>query len=70
MRAAAGRVVLAARRLVRRRAARVHPHYLAYFNEPAGGPRDGYRRLVDSSLDWGQDLTGLSDWMERAGSRA
>ena len=42
---------------------RVHPHYLAYFNEPAGGPANGYRLLADSNLDWGQDLAGLGDWL-------
>jgi len=41
----------------------VAPHYLAYFNELAGGPSGGYRHLVDSSLDWGQDLPGLRDWL-------
>jgi heme/copper-type cytochrome/quinol oxidase subunit 4 len=46
---------------------RVHPHYLAYFNELAGGPRHGYRALVDSSLDWGQDLPGLKAWLDRHG---
>lgn len=46
---------------------RVHPHYLAYFNEPAGGPRNGYRLLVDSSLDWGQDLARLREWAHRHG---
>jgi hypothetical protein len=45
----------------------VHPHYLAYFNELAGGPRNGYKRLVDSSLDWGQDLKGLRTWMDARG---
>jgi len=40
--------------------ARIHPHYLAYFNELAGGPRNGYHWLVDSNLDWGQDLKGLA----------
>ena len=29
----------------------------------AGGPRHGYRHLVDSSLDWGQDLPGLKRWL-------
>lgn len=33
----------------------IHPHYLAYFNEIAGGPRGGWRWLIDSNLDWGQD---------------
>lgn len=45
----------------------VHPHHLAYFNEAAGGPGNGYRHLVDSNLDWGQDLGGLKRFMtERA----
>ena len=43
----------------------IRPHYLAYFNRLVGGPRQGYRHLVDSSLDWGQDLPGLRDWLER-----
>ena len=41
----------------------VSPHYLAYFNELAGGPKGGYRVLVDSNLDWGQDLPGLQEYM-------
>lgn len=46
-------------------AARIHPHELAYFNALAGGPQNGWRRLVDSSLDWGQDLPGLKKWIEQ-----
>ncbi len=34
------------------------PHYLAYFNGLVS-PARGYRHLVDSSLDWGQDLPAL-----------
>jgi len=41
-----------------------HPHHLAYFNEIAGGPANGWRLLVDSNLDWGQDLERLRAWME------
>jgi len=41
------------------------PHYLAYFNELAGGSRNGWRLLVDSNLDWGQGLKGLREWMAR-----
>ncbi|HWZ94328.1 MAG TPA: glycosyltransferase family 39 protein [Opitutaceae bacterium] len=41
----------------------VRPHYLAYFSRVAGGPSQGYRRLADSSLDWGQDLPGLKRWL-------
>jgi len=44
-----------------------HPHHLAFFNELAGGPRNGYRRLVDSNLDWGQDLPALKRWVDANG---
>lgn len=44
----------------------VFPHYLAYFNELAGGPLNGWRSLVDSNIDWGQDLKGLKSWVETA----
>ena len=46
---------------------RVHPHYLGYFNELAGGPSGGWRCLVDSNLDWGQDLRALKQWMDHRG---
>ena len=42
----------------------IYPHFLAYFNALAGGPDGGWRYLVDSNLDWGQDLGGLKDWMD------
>ena len=42
----------------------VRPHYLAFFNASIGGPQQGYRHLVDSSLDWGQDLPGLKKWLD------
>jgi hypothetical protein len=45
------------------RPAQIHPHYLAYFNEIAGGPRNGYKMLVDSNLDWGQALKPLQRWL-------
>jgi hypothetical protein len=41
----------------------VRPDYLSYFNQAAGGPPNGYRHLVDSSLDWGQDLPALKEWL-------
>jgi hypothetical protein len=44
--------------------ARVCPHYLAFFNQFAGGPRNGYKYLADSNLDWGQDLKPLKKWMD------
>jgi hypothetical protein len=43
----------------------IRPDYLAFFNGLAGGPAQGYRHLVDSSLDWGQDLPGLKAWLDR-----
>jgi hypothetical protein len=46
---------------------RVHPHYLGYFNELAGGPSRGWRSLVDSNLDWGQDLKALKRWTTEHG---
>ena len=39
-----------------------YPHYLAYFNAWVGGPDRGYFQLIDSSLDWGQDLKELGRW--------
>ena len=42
----------------------VHPYYLTYFNQIAGGPSGGYRYVVDSNLDWGQDLKRLAIWVE------
>jgi len=46
---------------------RLYPHYLAYFNELVGGPDQGYRYLVDSNLDWGQDLKNLKTYMDQHG---
>jgi hypothetical protein len=43
------------------------PNYLSYFNLLAGGSHNGYRHLVDSSLDWGQDLPGLERWLREHG---
>jgi hypothetical protein len=39
------------------------PHYLAYFNGIIK-PARAYRHLVDSSLDWGQDLPGVRRYIE------
>ena len=44
--------------------AAIRPDYLAYFNQFAGGPSQGYRHLADSSLDWGQDLPSLKQWLD------
>lgn len=41
----------------------IYPHCLAYFSSIVGGPAKGYQHLVDSSLDWGQDLPALVKWL-------
>ena len=45
----------------------IWPNYLAYFNQLAGGSANGYRWLVDSNLDWGQDLRNLKVYMDQRG---
>jgi hypothetical protein len=42
--------------------ASIHPDYLAYFNWASGGPDRVPARLIDSNLDWGQDLVALQRW--------
>ena len=41
------------------------PMFLSYFNEIAGGPTNGYKYVVDSNYDWGQDLYRLRDFVDR-----
>lgn len=43
----------------------VAPYYLAYFNEIAGGPANGYKYATDSNLDWGQNLRRLAAFVEQ-----
>jgi len=43
----------------------VYPHSLSYFNELVGGPLNGHERLVDSNIDWGQDLLALRRWNQK-----
>ncbi|VAW31347.1 hypothetical protein MNBD_CHLOROFLEXI01-4245, partial [hydrothermal vent metagenome] len=42
----------------------LYPSYLTFFNGLAGGPDGGWRYLVDSNIDWGQDLGNLKVWMD------
>lgn len=42
--------------------ARAYPDYLAYFNQLVDR-RAAYRHLVDSNLDWGQDLPALQRYL-------
>lgn len=39
----------------------VKPHYLSYFNSFVGGPSAGHLLLLDSNLDWGQDLPAFQN---------
>jgi 4-amino-4-deoxy-L-arabinose transferase-like glycosyltransferase len=42
----------------------VYPHSLSYFNELVGGPTGGHSHLIDSNIDWGQDLLYLKRWLD------
>jgi hypothetical protein len=48
--------------------ASIYPHTLAFFNQLAGGPSNGASYLVDSNLDWGQDLKLLKRWLDGRGA--
>jgi hypothetical protein len=39
------------------------PYYTGFFNAPSGGMRMGGRYVVDSNLDWGQDLIHLKTYL-------
>lgn len=41
------------------------PNHLAFFNRLVGGPKNGWQLLVDSSLDWGQDVSTLATWVQK-----
>jgi hypothetical protein len=43
------------------------PQCLTYFNEWIGGPRNGWKVLADSNIDWGQNYPELAAYMNRAG---
>jgi hypothetical protein len=49
--------------------ASIYPDYLAFFNAAAGGPGHGPDYLVDSNLDWGQDVKKLVHWLDQHGTR-
>ncbi|MBZ5610306.1 MAG: glycosyltransferase family 39 protein [Acidobacteriia bacterium] len=46
----------------------IYPSYVAFFNLPSGGPGAGPRYLVDSNIDWGQDLLRLKSYLNRQGN--
>ena len=43
----------------------VYPSYLAFFNVFAGGPKNGPNYLLDSNIDWGQDVRRLKAYLVR-----
>ncbi|HEY7164802.1 MAG TPA: hypothetical protein VIB79_09600 [Candidatus Binatia bacterium] len=44
-----------------------YPNYFSFFNEVAGGSKGGSRILLDSNVDWGQDLKRLKIWLDEHG---
>ncbi len=40
------------------------PHSHSYFNEFIGGPSAGYKHMLNSNVDWGQDVHRVRDWLE------
>ncbi len=40
------------------------PHYLSYYNELAGGQKNGHKYDIASNYDWGQDLKRLASFVE------
>jgi hypothetical protein len=44
-----------------------YPSFLSYFNPLIGSPRNADRVLIDSNLDWGQDLRRLAQWTRTNG---
>lgn len=44
---------------------RTFPNYISYFNEFIGGPKNGWRYLADSNLDWGQGLIQLRQLLDK-----
>jgi hypothetical protein len=53
--------------LVAVESAAAFPRYLAFFNWPSGGRSQGWKYVVDSNLDWGQDMKRLGEYLARNG---
>ncbi len=45
----------------------IAPHYLTFFNEIGGGPKEGWRYLADSNTDWGQGYRAVARFQEMEG---
>lgn len=48
----------------------IAPDYLAFFNRFSGGANQGYKHLVDSSLDWGQSLPATQEWLDHHSTKS
>lgn len=44
----------------------IYPNYLGYFSLLVGGPSHGHKYILDSNLDWGQDLKKLKKYLARS----
>lgn len=44
------------------------PRYTAFFNFPSGGRTHGWKYVVDSNLDWGQDMLRLQNYLAGRGA--
>lgn len=51
--------------LVAVESAAAFPRYIPFFNWPSGGRSEGRKYVVDSNLDWGQDMKRLRDYLEK-----
>ena len=40
----------------------VFPYSMSFFNLAVGGPKQGRFHLLDSNIDWGQDVLELRNW--------
>jgi Dolichyl-phosphate-mannose-protein mannosyltransferase len=40
----------------------IFPYYTSFFNAISGGPANGRAYLLDSNIDWGQDVERLADY--------
>jgi dolichyl-phosphate-mannose-protein mannosyltransferase len=49
---------------------RAYPEPLAYFNALAGGSENGHHWLIDSNLDWGQDLGRVPRYLQEHGLKS
>ena len=49
---------------------RAYPAYISYFNQLIGSHRNADKFLIDSNLDWGQDLRRLDLWCRDNGVKS